>query len=72
MLQALGAECVAENGLQVAYGAYGLKQLKHMTVEKFMPELKECEFSIICDVGNTLTGKMVAVMCMPGKRSIRR
>ena len=22
-----------------------------------MPELKECEFSIICDVGNTLTGK---------------
>ena len=57
MLQALGAECVAENGLQVAYGAYGLKQLKHMTVEKFMPELKECEFSIICDVGNTLTGK---------------
>ena len=27
-----------------------------------MPELKECEFSIICDVGNTLTGKMVAVM----------
>ena len=57
MLQALGAECIAENGLQVAYGAYGLKQLKHMTVEKFMPELKECEFSIICDVGNTLTGK---------------
>jgi len=34
MLQALGAECIAENGLQVAYGAYGLKQLKHMTVEK--------------------------------------
>lgn len=57
MLQALGYGMLDQNGKQVALGAKGLEQLKTITDENVIPELKECDFRIACDVTNPLCGE---------------
>ncbi len=57
MLQALGFGMENTDGRPVAYGAAGLKELAVITEENIMPELKECNFKIACDVTNPLCGK---------------
>lgn len=57
MLQALGFEFLDKNGYQVSYGAKGLKELFEIKTENAMKELKECAFSVACDVKNVLCGK---------------
>lgn len=56
MLQALGYEFLDEEGNQIPFGAKGLERLSQIRDEKVLPELKECEFKIACDVENPLCG----------------
>ena len=57
MLQALGYGMLDKNGNQVPFGAKGLKELVKITDENVIPELKECNFRIACDVTNPLCGE---------------
>lgn len=57
MLQALGFEFLDDSGIQVPYGAKGLEFIRTINIEKVLPELKECEFCVACDVKNTLCGE---------------
>ena len=56
MLQALGYDFLDKNGDPVAPGAKGLKDLTQITDIHVIPELKECNFRIACDVTNPLCG----------------
>ena len=57
MLQALGFDVLDKNGTQVAFGAKGLKDIAYISDKNALPQLKECEFNIACDVKNTLCGE---------------
>lgn len=57
MLQALGYDFLDQNGKAVSYGAQGLKELTSIRTSHVLPELKECEFHIACDVTNPLYGE---------------
>jgi glycerate kinase len=56
MLQALGYGFLDKEGKPVPFGAKGLEILETITVTEVLPELKECEFRIACDVTNKLCG----------------
>ena len=56
MLQALGYEFLNANGKQVPFGAKGLAEIVTIIDERVIPELKECEFKVACDVTNPLCG----------------
>lgn len=49
-----------KNGQPVPFGARGLEELETITDTYVIPELKECEFRIACDVTNTLCGEQGA------------
>ncbi|MCR5667980.1 MAG: glycerate kinase [Lachnospiraceae bacterium] len=57
MLQALGFDFLDEDGNQIEKGAKGLRTLAKISTEHVMPELKECEFMVACDVTNPLLGE---------------
>lgn len=57
MLQALGYEFLDSNGEQVAFGAKGLADIRKISDDKVIPELRECSFRIACDVTNPLCGE---------------
>lgn len=57
MLQALGFEFLDENENQVSLGAKGLKDIVKIKTENANKKLKECYFSVACDVKNVLCGK---------------
>ena len=57
MLQALGFTLADKDGRAVSFGAAGLKDICCIGDENAMPELKECSFSIACDVNNPLCGE---------------
>ena len=56
MLQAFGFEFLNANGKQVPFGAKGLAEIATIIDEHVIPELKECEFKVACDVTNPLCG----------------
>jgi len=56
MLQALGFEFLDKDGKQIPYGAKGLQYLSSISTKKAVRELKECSFSVACDVTNPLCG----------------
>ena len=56
MLQALGYEFLDADKKQVPFGAQGLGVLEHISHSSVIPELKDCHFSIACDVTNPLCG----------------
>ena len=60
MLQALGFGFLNKNEQPVPFGARGLEELETITDTYVIPELKECEFRIACDVTNTLCGEQGA------------
>ena len=60
MLQALGYGMLNADGNEVPRGAKGLKELKQITEDRVLPELKECTFRIACDVTSPLCGKQGA------------
>lgn len=57
MLQALGFGFLNEDGRQIPFGAKGLSELKTITDEFVIPQLKECSFRVACDVTNILCGE---------------
>ena len=57
MLQALGYGMHDCTGKQVDFGAKGLEQLVTIHDDNVIPELKECDFRIACDVVNPLCGE---------------
>lgn len=57
MLQALGFGMLDREGKQVSFGAKGLSELVRITDDQVLPELKECDFKIACDVKNPLCGE---------------
>ena len=57
MLQALGYGMLDKDGKQVPFGAKGLKELAMIIDDSVIPELKECNFRIACDVTNPLCGE---------------
>ncbi|MBE6643637.1 MAG: glycerate kinase [Ruminococcaceae bacterium] len=57
MLQALGFEFLDVDGNQVPFGAVGLKYIVKIDTSRAMKELKECTFSVACDVTNPLCGE---------------
>lgn len=57
MLQALGYDFLNDMGKAISYGAKGLKELKSISCVHVLPELKDCEFRIACDVTNPLCGE---------------
>ncbi|MDE7319956.1 MAG: glycerate kinase [Lachnospiraceae bacterium] len=56
MLEALGYEFLDEKGMPVGLGAKVLKDIVQVRTDHAMPELKECNFQIACDVTNPLCG----------------
>lgn len=57
MLTALGYEFTDINDNPISLGAKGLKDLYKIKADRVMPELKECQFHIACDVTNPLCGE---------------
>ncbi len=57
MLSALGFCFLDETGCSVNGGAEVLFRIMGINADKVLPELKECEFQIACDVDNPLCGE---------------
>lgn len=57
MLQALGYGLLDKDGAPISSGAKGLETLCRIETSHVMPELKECQFLVACDVTNPLCGK---------------
>ena len=67
-LQALGFGMLDENGRQVGFGAGGVSRITEISSKDVIPELKECRFSVACDVSNPLCGnKGCSVVFAPQK-----
>ena len=56
-LQALGFGFYDKDGKPVSYGAKGLSEIHSITFERMIPELRECQFHVACDVTNPLCGE---------------
>jgi len=56
-LQALGFAMLNRNHEPVSYGAKGVAELAFISEKYAIPELKECEFHVACDVKNPLCGE---------------
>ncbi|HEN9075164.1 TPA: glycerate kinase [Streptococcus agalactiae] len=56
MLQALGYTLLDKDNQEISLGAQGLADLKSISTDKVIEELKECDFKIACDVTNPLCG----------------
>ncbi len=56
MLKALGFDLFDAAGAPIANGAKGLETLHSIGTDHVLPELKECNFKIACDVTNPLCG----------------
>lgn len=54
MLQALGYSFLDKDLKEVGYGAKALKNVRYIKCEAAMPQLRKCDFEIICDVDNPL------------------
>lgn len=57
MLQALGFGFLDGEGKQIPHGAQGLEKLCQITDRDALKELRDCRFSVACDVTNPLCGE---------------
>lgn len=71
MLKALGAKFLTEDGSDVGEGADALKKIRFVALERLMPELKECDFQIACDVKNPLYGEMGATYIYGKQKGVK-
>jgi len=60
MLQALGYSFKDAEGNEIGYGGANLSEIVFVDTSNVYPLLKECEFSVACDVNNPLCGKLGA------------
>ena len=67
MLRALGVKFLTKDGEEAGEGADALGKIHFVSLEHLMPELKECDFQIACDVTNPLCGEKGAT-CIYGKQ----
>lgn len=58
MMEALGVRFLNQNGMPIARGAAGLRELSKIDTSALLPALSECRFRIACDVKNPLCGEM--------------
>jgi len=58
MLKALGYRFMDISNREIQTGAQGLEHLATIDNQSILPELKECEFHIACDVNNPLCGEL--------------
>ena len=58
MLSALGFEFFDNDGCDVGIYGKNLESISSIKTDSVLPELKECSFSIACDVKNPLCGEM--------------
>ncbi|MCI6988658.1 MAG: glycerate kinase [Campylobacter sp.] len=56
MLQALGFEFFDENGKKLKMNGANLNSVRKISSNNTLPQLKECKFSVACDVNNPLFG----------------
>lgn len=56
MLKALGVEFLTKDGEDVGEGAGALGKIHFVSLEHLIPETRECEFQVACDVNNPLCG----------------
>ena len=56
MLSALGFEFLNQDKSLIEFGAKGLEDISHISVENVLPELADCKFRIASDVNNPLCG----------------
>ena len=56
MLQALGFRLLDKNGNDSPHGAAGLEELAEIDIEHALPQLKQTEIRVACDVKNPLCG----------------
>ncbi|MBO4432935.1 MAG: glycerate kinase [Clostridia bacterium] len=57
MLTALGFEFLDENNHPIGFGAKALKDLCRIKIDNVNPCLKDCVFTVACDVSNPLCGE---------------
>ncbi len=57
MLQALGVKFLTADGKDVGRGINALSRVASISTKDMIPELKQCEFNIACDVNNPLCGE---------------
>jgi hypothetical protein len=69
MLRALGVKFLTKDGKEAGEGADALGKIHFVSLEHLMPELKECDFQIACDVTNPLCGEKGATYIY-GKQKI--
>ncbi len=56
MLQALGYSFLRDDGAEAGRGAGALAEVRAISSDKAMPELRDAEFRVACDVTNPLCG----------------
>ncbi|WP_026174178.1 glycerate kinase [Effusibacillus pohliae] len=56
MAQALGVKFFDKEGRELPFGGGSLGQLQRIDMSGVDPRLKDCEFTVACDVDNPLTG----------------
>jgi len=56
MLSALGFQFLDENNNEISKSGEGLKDIKTIKTDNVLKELKDCKFTIACDVKNPLCG----------------
>ncbi len=71
MLQALGYEITDEEGKPVEPGLAGLDQIASISASHIPETLKECHFSIACDVKNPLCGENGAVYVYGPQKGVK-
>ena len=58
MLKALGFDLLDQEGIPIENGAIGLSKLAKISDKYADPRLKDCKFSVACDVTNPLCGRI--------------
>lgn len=57
MLKALGVKFLTEDGDDAGEGANALGKIHFVSLEHLLPEIKDCDFQVACDVNNPLCGE---------------
>ena len=69
--RALGVKFLTKDGKEAGEGADALGKIHFVSLEHLMPELKECDFQIACDVTNPLCGEKGATYIYGKQKGIR-
>ena len=71
MLMALGYKFLKKDGSSISPNMKELEQLEKISDENVLPEIKECQFQIACDVKNPLYGPNGAVYIFGPQKGVK-